>query len=432
MKNKNIFLFVMVVGISAFSVQAADLTLDVDASFDGGWTTTFSTPDNYHAQSFTSTVNYLVVIEAKFEESAVDSNDFIVEIWEHNEVSGPVGVSPLATATVSGISTDVGDNVWIKWIMEPALDISSYADVNEGLAVVFKTTSSDAPDISMNIGSGDTVGLGYLGGAYYSVSSSGSVWTRSSNDDLTLRIYGVDDLQQIKEIDLDQYTDMYNANMTTGLVALSDGNDVGTGWMAQSFKPNRPYLYAVEVETGSSTGTGTDITVELWDCDPNAADGEPRVGASPIAVANSYHVGASGFLRWDFQPEVDLRSYYSNALAGRLMFLWKGNTNSIAIRRPLDPPFLFFHDAYIYGIAYRLQDPLGSQLWIDYWDSDTAAHIFDVHFLTYGSYTPFDHCSHEMGVILDGDISGPEGVPDCTVDFYDFGALAETWGMQGY
>ena len=204
-----------------------------------------------------------------------------------------------------------------------------------------------------------------------------------------------------------------------------------TYFEAQSFKPTKRYLYAVEAYLNPNTNATGLWGVEIWANNPAAdVNSDPRIGTLPLGVATVTHIvtGAQPncWVRWAFAPPIDLNSYINQS--GSVLIYW---TNAYA-----DLEHSVAMTGALYSAEAGLDYPDGARYFRDYihsggawrradheWSSEYEEYFtWDMQFRTFGADALPSACGDEGTVKPVGDLNG-----DCYVNFKDMEALAGSW-----
>ena len=406
---------VLWLGIWAFCPghATADIAIDVDASFANAWYA-YLYPDYWSAQSFTPTQRYLYAVESYHYPDNDVTGEFTLEIWAHDPAADPchcrIGSEPLVRKTITRMKTAAQPDCWVRWALDTPLDVGDYIGTDESLLLYWTTPGSGAAPGMNDLG--DVPPYAYLGGMRYFITDAGANWYRAPSWDMAFRTYGSEDPCELRDIILDQ-----KQETATGWF-----NYQPDYWNGQAFDPNRPYLYAVEGYFSPNTSVTGEFTVEIW---PNhsglGGDADPRIGDAPLGTATITRIETGAqpdcWVRWDFSPAIDVTSQYESPYFQTLLILWK--TQDIGPAMPysdLDP--------YVdHGVRYWITNTSGDEstwTWTKYWGDDMM-------FRTYGAYGSAWQCGGSGSTFLAGDISGPDGVPDCYVNLHDLAVLSGSW-----
>lgn len=186
-------------------------------------------------------------------------------------------------------------------------------------------------------------------------------------------------------------------------------------WHGQSFEPNMPWLFAVELKCYPNQYVKGSFVVEIWQRRATVSgygDGEdPRVGTAPLlsAILNEMDTSWNQWVRWEFVDGLDVSSY----IGQKLLILFRAESEGI-------PCYLDTRNLYEDGDRYWIQytDNSDPNQW--YWH-----HYIDNHDLTFRTFSTEGKpavCGDPGTVYKQGDVN-----KDCRVDYTDLDILCQSW-----
>ena len=146
-------------------------------------------PNGYfNGQSFTPTLPYLIGVEAYCYPGQNVTANFTVEIWEHNFTGDlyddpRVGSTPIASKTITNITTGAQPDCWARWDFDTPIDVSSYVGSYKPLMILW--TSDDHIAVGANLASD-----AYAGGERYYLNNLTGAWTQYNYHDMAFRTIG--------------------------------------------------------------------------------------------------------------------------------------------------------------------------------------------------------------------------------------------------